>query len=483
MKALKNKRLITALLSTLLLVTMLPIPVMANGISAVGSDVIFEDYQIGATPPDWKDIVITNNGTEVISLGNETQFRFTGNTGDWFRLDWTEDALSQGDNIFINPGESLACFKIIPVQSILNTPKLYSVNIDVPYFNELGQPPMYWTTVTISFRVSDEIFNKSEVSTAIKDLKSAVNQCISAGQFFPMRDTVTNPRGDSVDINSWEIMASELDTMALDLDNMPSDVDKVTWGTYVQGIRVWVDYIAGTIVAEMGQDAGLETSYPEIAEVIKKSMIVVNTGEQALRDNDLAFLMGEGTPNETPEPASNNSKSNPSTSSHSEVPTVIETSTNVVSLADGSLVTSTIHGVYIAKAVDGTAITTPQNDVKNALGIAGESTNVSAYFCDSTNKEVNEALKTLAGAQSKTVAACFHADIYSITAQGTVASIKDSKEPVTMVFGTPKHLQGKTLSILCRDTSGNAVIFEDMDSDPNTVTISANVFGIYALVY
>lgn len=323
---------------------------------------------------------------------------------------------------------------------------------------------------------------KSEVSTAIKDLKNSVDQCVSVGQVFPMSDTVTNPRGDSVDVNSWDIMGQELDIMASDLDNMTADVDKVTWGKYVQDIRVWVDYIAGTIVAEMGQDAGLETSYPEIAEVIKKSMIVVNIGEQVLRDNDLAFLWGEETPNETPEPASNN-KSNPSSSSHSEAPTVIEAPTNTVSLADGSLVTSTIHGVYIAKAVDGTAITMPQNDVKNALGIADESTNVSAYFCDSTNKEVNEALKTLAGAQSKTVAACFHADMYSITVQGTVASIKDAKEPVTMVFGTPKHLQGKTLSILCRDTSGNAVIFEDMDSDPDTVTISANVFGVYALVY
>lgn len=483
MKALKNKRLITALLSTLLLVTMLPISVLANGISAVGSDVIFEDYQIGATPPDWKDIVITNNGAEVISLGNETQFRFTGNTGDWFRLDWTEDALSKGANIFINPGESLACFKIIPVQSILNTPELYSVNIDVPYFNELGQPPMYWTTVTISFRVSDEIFNKSEVSTAIKDLKSAVNQCISAGQFFPMRDTVTNPRGDSVNINSWEIMASELDIMASDLDNMPANVDKVTWGTYVQSMRVWVDYISRQIVDEMGGESHLESQYPEVYNVIIKSVIAVNLGEQALRDNDLAFLMGEETPKENSKPASNNSESNRSSINLSEESAVVETPTNIVSLGNGSSVTSTIHGVYIAKVVDGTVVTTPKEDVRNALGISDKSTNVSAYFCDSRNKEVNQDLKAIADAKNKTVAACFHADMYSITAQGKVESIKDSKEPITMVFGIPKDLQGKTFSIICRDKNGNTVIFEDIDFDPNTITISANVFGVYALVY
>lgn len=339
-------------------------------------------------------------------------------------------------------------------------------------------------TVIVLFTVSVFPANaagNTEVSTAIKDLKNSVNQCVSAGQVFPMSDTVTNPRGDSVDVNSWDIMGQELDIMASDLDNMTADVDKVTWGKYVQDIRVWVGYIAGTIVAEMGQDAGLETSYPEIAEVIHKSMIVVNTGEQALRDNDLAFLMGEETPNEIPEP--DNNKSNPSSSNHSEVQAVIETPTNIVSLGDGSSVTSTIHGVYMAKVIDGTAITTLQADVKHALGIADESTNVSAYFCDSTKKEVNEALKVLADAQSKTVAAYFHADMYSITTQGTIASIKDAKEPITMVFGTPKNLQGKTVSILCRDANGNAVVFEDMDSDPNTITISANVFGIYALVY
>lgn len=480
MKALKNKRLISALLSTLLLVTMLPIPVLATSISAVGNEVIFENQPVGASQPDWKEIIITNNGTEVISLGNETQFRWTGN---WFKLEWHEDALSKGANIFINPGESLACLKIRPEQDILALPGLYSANIDVPYFNELGQPPMHWATVTISFSVGNESLNKNDVSTAIKDLKAAVDQCVSAGQFFPMRDTVTNPRGNSVDINSWEIMAQELDIMASDLDNMPDNVDKVTWGTYVQGIRVWVDCIAREIVDEMGGESHLESQYPEVHNVIIKSMIVVDLGEQVLRDNGLAFLMGEEPPKENPKSAPNNSESNLSSSNHSEEPAVIETPTNIVSLGNGSTITSTVYGVYIAKGVNGMAVTTPKEDVKNALGISDKSTNVSIYFCDSRNKEMNQALKEIADSKNKTAAACFHADMYSITSKGKVESIKDSKEPITMVFGIPKDLQGKTCSILCLDKNGNPVVFEDMDTDPNTITISANVFGIYALVY
>lgn len=181
-------------------------------------------------------------------------------------------------------------------------------------------------------------------------------------------------------------------------------------------------------------------------------------------------------------PSGPSDKSGTSNQEPSE-PAVVEAPKNTVSFTTGTTVTSTVQGVYDVNAVNGAAITTTSDEFRDAMDIADTDTNVNAYFCDSSNKTMNELLKTAAGEQEKTVAAFFNADMYSITEQGKVTSITESSTPVRMVFGIPKRLRGNTFTIICLDKNGNVVEFEDVDTDPATISIDANVFGIYSLVY
>lgn len=62
--------------------------------------------------------------------------------------------------------------------------------------------------------------------------------------------------------------------------------------------------------------------------------------------------------------------------------------------------------------------------------------------------------------------------------------IDSINQPVTLVISVPDDLQaaGRTFRII-RMHDGEAVVLEDLDSDPGTITIQTNQFSTYAIVY
>lgn len=171
-------------------------------------------------------------------------------------------------------------------------------------------------------------------------------------------------------------------------------------------------------------------------------------------------------------------------------------SSSAVSLAShntviigGKSVKSTVGGIFIATAVNGVAVTSPVASVNAAIGLTqadvDAGTNARFFICNSANKEMKAALQSAAAAAGKTVGAYLNIDLYTITKKGTVTAIRNTAEPITMTFGLPGRIAnaGSSVSVICIDKDGKSVVMEDTDTDPKTLTINTNVFGVYAIVY
>lgn len=171
-------------------------------------------------------------------------------------------------------------------------------------------------------------------------------------------------------------------------------------------------------------------------------------------------------------------------------------SSSAVSLAShntviigGKSVKSTVGGIFIATAVNGVAVTSPVASVNAAIGLTqadvDAGTNARFFICNSANKEMKAALQSAAAAAGKTVGAYLNVDLYTITKKGTVTAIRNTAEPITMTFGLPGRIAnaGSSVSVICIDKDGKSVVMEDTDTDPKTLTVNTNVFGVYAIVY
>ncbi len=171
-------------------------------------------------------------------------------------------------------------------------------------------------------------------------------------------------------------------------------------------------------------------------------------------------------------------------------------SSSAVSLAShntviigGKSVKSTVGGIFIATAVNGVAVTSPVASVNAAIGLTqadvDAGTNARFFICNSADKEMRAALQSAAAAAGKTVGAYLNIDLYTITKKGTVTAIRNTAEPITMTFGLPGRIAnaGSSVSVICIDKDGKSVVMEDTDTDPKTLTVNTNVFGVYAIVY
>lgn len=161
----------------------------------------------------------------------------------------------------------------------------------------------------------------------------------------------------------------------------------------------------------------------------------------------------------------------------------------VVTTADGRVLKTEITGVYEVAALSGTAVTTPKADVQKAVGLTDEQiaagTNASIFMGNLYDKAVKEALTNAAAANGKNVLSMFISDMYTITKNGQMTKINNASQPVTMVFGLPKHAvnENAAYSIICLTPDGTIVEMKDTDIDASTITIEATVFGKYAIVY
>lgn len=178
------------------------------------------------------------------------------------------------------------------------------------------------------------------------------------------------------------------------------------------------------------------------------------------------------------------SSSSNSSESSSE-PTVEVVPTDRVQISGGKTVKSTVGGIYDVKSVKGIAIVTPKADVAKAAGLSDEDvangTNIRTYVYDSQNKAAKAALKEAADSLGKTVAAYVDVDMYSVTKKGVVTKINSTAAPVSVLIGAPSAAH--TYSVIALGQDGKAVTFEDTDADSLTLTVNANVFGTYAIVY
>ena len=76
-------------------------------------------------------------------------------------------------------------------------------------------------------------------------------------------------------------------------------------------------------------------------------------------------------------------------------------------------------------------------------------------------------------------------DLYTITKKGVVTKVTSSTEPVSITFALPARLAktNNSFSIIAIDQDGKAVVMDDVDTDPKTITINTKVFGAYSIVY
>lgn len=160
-----------------------------------------------------------------------------------------------------------------------------------------------------------------------------------------------------------------------------------------------------------------------------------------------------------------------------------------VKTANGNSVKTEIAGVYEVFSLNGTAVTTSKEDVKKAIGLTEDEikagTNASIYMTDDVKAADRETLKDAASSKGKKVLNMVISDMYSITKDGVITKLHNSKEPVSLMFGLPKDaVKGdRNYSVICVARDGSVVELEDTDKDAGTVTIKTTVFGKYAIVY
>lgn len=150
----------------------------------------------------------------------------------------------------------------------------------------------------------------------------------------------------------------------------------------------------------------------------------------------------------------------------------------------GVKVTTSLSGVYAANSVKGTAIKTDLATVKANLGLtAGQTPIVTIYDTDAKKSNlamacVDAAVEALGGGK---VVACLDVNLFA-KQKGKVVTLKDGS--VAMAVGLPKTADTtKTYSIICVQPGGVVTVFEDLDTNPNTVTFNVQAgLGTYALV-
>lgn len=162
---------------------------------------------------------------------------------------------------------------------------------------------------------------------------------------------------------------------------------------------------------------------------------------------------------------------------------------NIVQLPGGEKAVSSIGGVYNVESVEGVAVVTQKKDVYSAVGLSNEEvkagTNVVLYMSDCLNKKTYQEVNDVAVAANKKVAANLTADMYTITKKGVINKVRETGAPVELLIGVPQSARSanRQFSVVCIDPSKNVVTYNDMDTNPDTITVRANVFGNYAVVY
>ncbi len=162
----------------------------------------------------------------------------------------------------------------------------------------------------------------------------------------------------------------------------------------------------------------------------------------------------------------------------------VEVRTDEVILANGEKLVSTVGGVYQTANVSGVAILTPKEQVESAAGIDTAGKNIRFYICDAQNTGVKKVLEQAAVQNGKNVRTAIHVDMYAISQKGEVEKLSHTSAKIRIVIGLPSQyrIKGKVYTIGMMGENGELQLLEDLDSDPTTVTIETDKFGVMALM-
>lgn len=160
------------------------------------------------------------------------------------------------------------------------------------------------------------------------------------------------------------------------------------------------------------------------------------------------------------------------------------TFTNTVTTANGTKTVSTIDGIYQVTNIAGTAVITPKEQVEAAAGAVTGESKVRLYVCNNQDKSIRAALEEAARSNGKKAFTTFHIDMYVISKAGQVDKVHNTMSKVRVVIGISdeykKAEQPYTIGIIGAD--GTFHILEDLDNDPDTITIETDQFGVMALM-
>ena len=149
-------------------------------------------------------------------------------------------------------------------------------------------------------------------------------------------------------------------------------------------------------------------------------------------------------------------------------------------------VVTTTAGVYLAKGVNGTAITSSVDAIAAGYGLtAGEKP--FAKFSDLKAKEsplAAAALTAVAASQGAEVGPMFNLEIGKMSA-GKYSLLPSDGAGITVKVGIPANFQadGKTYAVAVVRPGGAVSVLSDVDSDAKTVTfVTTGGQGAYAII-
>lgn len=149
----------------------------------------------------------------------------------------------------------------------------------------------------------------------------------------------------------------------------------------------------------------------------------------------------------------------------------------------GTKVKTTIAGAYMAKNIQGAAVTTSLEDIKAALGLTGNQKPYIIMYDTDTKKSV-KAMASIQAALEANGGVFVTALNIDLGAKENGKFVKLADGSVNMLIGLPKTCDTtKEYCIILVQPGGIVSLLEDKDIDPKTITFDVKAgLGTYALV-
>lgn len=278
------------------------------------------------------------------------------------------------------------------------------------------------------------------------------------------------PEWEGSEVVSFKISASETsdDSYSITDDKVSLwDVkDSTSYSFYISSITISKD--GTTLTYDLGQDEfGYGTTWTFVYTAPEEP-------SSSVSDNDVNY----------PENSEDDSSSDDRDDETAEEEPVAVVK-NVVS-AGGTDFTSTVSGVYIPDSVDGVAVTSSYEAVCAAAGVnvgTADAGRIVLYVCDNNNEQEQAVFSDAAKLLGTRMISMIDVDMYHFI-QADCRTVTTLETPIEITVALPEWAvrQGGTFSILCADAAGNLIDLPDTDTNANTVTVSTNILGAFAIV-